>query len=526
MALLFIPELIAISHWLNASSLSKAYLLTREMNYAGPWMLRAVVAFASLFLILGYTKARPALRKMAAGSLEAPVNRIFLAAHFASLGLFGLLSARLFSGSPLGGWTESIAAGWLISGLLAIGFAAAAFLPPATWKLLLGSTGYTWLYAGLGAALVSWLADVVRLLWAPATRVTFVMVKFLLSLFLSSVISDPATATIGTRSFYVTVEKECSGLEGMGLMLVFGLVWLWLFRDDFRFPRALLLVPVSLGIAFLLNSVRIAALILIGNAGAPNVAVGGFHSQAGWIAFNLVALAMMVGSQRVPWIVKSRPRATAAAAAADNPTAAYLAPFLAILAAGMLSRAATGGFEWLYPLRLFAAAAALWWYRRNYTHLNWSFGWLGPAAGIAVFAFWIALDRVSASGASSGTVPGMTAGHGAAWNAWLVLRTLGAVVTVPVAEELAFRGFLLRRLTGADFEQVDFRKVTLAALAGSSVAFGLMHGGRWFAGGLAGLVYAVVLRRRGRIGEAVAAHATTNALLAIWVISRGDWRLW
>ena len=71
-----------------------------------------------------------------------------------------------------------------------------------------------------------------------------------------------------------------------------------------------------------------------------------------------------------------------------------------------------------------------------------------------------------------------------------------------------------------------FRSTTLFALLGSSVAFGLMHGGRWFAGALAGLVYALVLRRRGRIGEAVAAHATTNLLLAIWVMARGDWGLW
>jgi hypothetical protein len=35
-----------------------------------------------------------------------------------------------------------------------------------------------------------------------------------------------------------------------------------------------------------------------------------------------------------------------------------------------------------------------------------------------------------------------------------------------------------------------------------------------------------VLRRRGRIGEAVAAHAVTNALLAVWVIARGQWGLW
>jgi CAAX prenyl protease-like protein len=109
---------------------------------------------------------------------------------------------------------------------------------------------------------------------------------------------------------------------------------------------------------------------------------------------------------------------------------------------------------------------------------------------------------------------------------WLVLRVVGAVITVPIAEELAFRGYLLRRIHAADFESVSFQKVSLTALAVSSVAFGLMHGNRWIAGSPAGLAYALVLRRRGRIGEAVAAHAVTNALLAVWVIARGEWGLW
>jgi len=60
----------------------------------------------------------------------------------------------------------------------------------------------------------------------------------------------------------------------------------------------------------------------------------------------------------------------------------------------------------------------------------------------------------------------------------------------------------------------------------SSVAFGLLHGGRWLAGTIAGVLYAAALRWRGRIGDAVAAHAVTNALLAAWVLISGHWGLW
>jgi len=47
-----------------------------------------------------------------------------------------------------------------------------------------------------------------------------------------------------------------------------------------------------------LNALRIAILMLIGNAGFPDVAAYGFHSQAGWIAFNSVACGLAFLSRR------------------------------------------------------------------------------------------------------------------------------------------------------------------------------------------------------------------------------------
>ena len=56
----------------------------------------------------------------------------------------------------------------------------------------------------------------------------------------------------------------------------------------------------------------------------------------GWIAFNAVALGMTLVVPRLPWFVY-HPRGARPAASdqAENPTAAYLLPFLAILATGM-----------------------------------------------------------------------------------------------------------------------------------------------------------------------------------------------
>lgn len=110
--------------------------------------------------------------------------------------------------------------------------------------------------------------------------------------------------------------------------------------------------------------------------------------------------------------------------------------------------------------------------------------------------------------------------------AWLGFRVLAATVTVPLAEELAFRGYLLRRFISADFETVPAGSWSWLGLGASSLAFGLLHGQLWFAGVLAGFLYGWAMLRRGRFGDAVAAHAVTNALLAAYVLGFGKWRLW
>jgi exosortase E/protease (VPEID-CTERM system) len=278
------------------------------------------------------------------------------------------------------------------------------------------------------------------------------------------------------------------------------------------------------------NAVRITALILIGVAGSPDIAVGGFHSQAGWIAFNCVALSFAIVSSRLTWFTRGRARELAVPDAVrnvpvHNATVAYLMPFCAILAAGMISRAASGDFEWLYPLRFAATGAALWWFREQYAELDWRIGWFSVAAGGAVFALWLGLESLMGTGSADTLAAGLAQMPASARIPWLVFRTAAAVITVPFAEELAFRCFLIRRLLSRDFESLGPREYSVAAVLISSLVFALLHGDRWLAGLGAGLIYAFVFLRRGSTGDAVVAHATTNALLAAWALAGGGWSL-
>src|SRR6202035_1714936 len=117
----------------------------------------------------------------------------------------------------------------------------------------------------------------------------FRLVRILVHPLIPSLRTDVSSLTLITDHFAVQVAETCSGLEGVGLMLAFCAAWLWYFRREYIFPRALLIAPLAALLIFLLNTVRIAALLLIGDAGYEKIAMLGFHSQAGWIAFNLAA---------------------------------------------------------------------------------------------------------------------------------------------------------------------------------------------------------------------------------------------
>ena len=162
-----------------------------------------------------------------------------------------------------------------------------------------------------------------------------------------------------------------------------------------------------MAVMWISHVVRITALILIGVAGAPHVAISGFHSQAGWIAFTCVALSFAVFSRHFTWF-STEPRAkTQLQAATHNPTAAYLMPFVIVLAAGMVSTAA---LEWLRVAVPAAGGCS-----RHYdlvfpvdiSELNWRFGWLSAVAGLAVFLIWLGLDRFSGAHLDSPIGPGL-----------------------------------------------------------------------------------------------------------------------
>jgi len=487
-----------------------------------PVLLRAALAFSAAFLLL----VSPRLKAIASALAQKAASHRWwpwLILQLAAIGLFALCTAQLFDA---GGGSITWVAGW----------AVAAVAAPALWLLTLAPARAWWelarqqqralvvAVAAGGAAAAS--ARMMQALWVPLGAGTFWLVERLLGLVYSPIVSLPATQVLGTPTFQVEIAPQCSGYEGIALILIFLAVYFWLFRRTLRFPQALLLVPAGMLAIWLTNALRIALLIAVGTSVSAKIALGGFHSQAGWLFFLSVSLGLMAVSHRVGLFTT---RAVIEPVAASRPSgateaAALLVPALVLLVSAMVTSAASTGFDRWYPLRVVATAAALWHYRATYRTFDWRCSWQAVAIGAAVFVLWLVLEPPgAANGAAIESGMGELS-RGALW-LWLGFRVIGSTLTVPLAEELAFRGYLTRKLVSPAFESVRPGRFTWLSFIVSSVAFGLLHG-RWLAGTLAGMAYAGALYRRGHVAEAVYAHLTTNALIAAYVLCFGRWSMW
>ena len=504
--------------WHQPALWARLVIWCHHLSYLAVAILSALVLFAGPHLWRE-------LRDNATASQQHSRTWLFLLSHLAFFGLFVRLTSFLLESAPslltAPGWW---AMAWFASGSSAVLMWGLSALPAGVWlRLLQHSLVPFTMGTAIGSA--AWMAaQGAEHLGGILDGITFQLVHFLLTLFCPDAYCRPGENLLGTSTFYVYIAPQCAGYQGIGLIGVFSILYLWVFRRSLRFPRALLLLPLGILVVYLANAVRIIALIAVGTYLSPQVALGGFHSQAGWLAFNGVALSVVYGTRRLGWFARTE-------AAADQPdstnvTAAYVVPLLGLVAATMVSTAFSTGFDWLYPLRVLVVGALLWHFRAAYRQLSWRCSWIAVALGLLAFVLWLVLESVTVDRSAGESLAEGLRGLPKGWAMfWLVFRVVGSVVTVPLAEELAFRIYLLRRCQSRDLERIPFQRFTWLSFLLSSLLFGLLHG-RWLAGMLAGMVYALALYRRGKPADAVLSHGVTNGLIAAYVLATGSWGLW
>jgi CAAX prenyl protease-like protein len=166
------------------------------------------------------------------------------------------------------------------------------------------------------------------------------------------------------------------------------------------------------------------------------------------------------------------------------------------------------------------------------------------ALGIVVWVglWWLALDRKLLALAHLGSLVGARpafnpfdslGGRPAVLWAFLAVRFVGLVAVVPLIEEFFLRGFLMPLVVANDWWDVPFGRVNAAAVAVSLIVPALSHLAEvpsavaWF-----GMVTWLMVRTR-NFWDCVAAHALTNLLLGIYIITAGHvmgidaaWSLW
>jgi exosortase E/protease (VPEID-CTERM system) len=443
--------------------------------------------------------------------------------HVGTCGLFGLWTARVFAPEATAVPHQAMwAMGWLLLGAATLLLWLRAVAPLCCWRHLVGHEPACGLAASLVGLGVWGSSQLTQAFWPPFATATLGVVAALLGLWYPDVGYTLPDHVIGTAAFQVRIASSCSGYEGMGVVTVFLALYLWLFRQHLRFPHALGLVPLGLLASWVANALRVTALIALGTSVSPALALGGFHSQAGWLAFLGVACAIVLVAHQPPFCACA-PRLPHATATTRLATA-LLVPLLVLLATMTLTAALTQDFDWLYPVRASATGVALWVFRRVYRPWAWTWSWHAMAIGGLVFGLWLLLAPPVDS-RTSAVAQGLAHLSGGLAAVWVGFRLLGSVITMPLAEELAFRGYVLRKLTARDFDHVPLGHWTWTAFVLSSVMFGVLHG-RWVAGSLAGMGYALALTRRGQLADAVLAHMTTNALLAGYVLAYQAWAFW
>lgn len=495
-----------------------------RMGLVGP----TVIAFGTALWVFGGRRIKAALSSRPDASAARRWAWVIL--HFACFVAFFVLTAILFG-------TDSFPEG-------------PAWLWIALWFSAGLATGFSWLAVALGgvnlwrlvrelaiplaiATLMAFFAVMAGLvtvrLWGSLADVTMYSVAWLLGEVISPIHFDPATAEIGTEAFVVTVAPVCSGYEGIGLILVFLSAYLVGFRKQFRFPNVLVIIPAAILLVWLINVVRIVSLIVVGHYVSEGIAIGGFHSKAGWVAFCGVALGAVWVTQHVRWFQADRSRRRRET---TNPSAPFLLPLLAVVATALITGVFVDQFDYFYPLRVVVALLVLAWYRDDYAkglreHLRGRpiLSWHAIGVGVAVYVLWVAIAAWMLPTLTLDPPDGLFRLGGPLAFAWVVARIVGSVFTVPIVEELAFRGFLLRRVVDPEFTHVRYGEWHWPAVLLSSLAFAALHQ-QWIGGFVAGMLYAYAQKRRGLLSDAIVAHAVTNALIAVQVLMLGHWSLW
>lgn len=204
--------------------------------------------------------------------------------------------------------------------------------------------------------------------------------------------------------------------------------------------------------------------------------------------------------------------------------------FIRFLAGQGLFRLEPATLYYLYPIKAMTVAALLYAFRKQYqelsfkdlAHLPITLG--SCVFGLVVFALWIQMDWTFGASAPQGFNPALFPERSTRI-AMTAFRIVGAVLVVPLMEEIFWRSFLIRYIIDNSFERVSVGTFTWASCLITVVLFGFEHN-FIVAGIMAGIAYNLLLYKTRSLAQCVLSHAVTNLALAVYVVVSGKWLFW
>ena len=109
---------------------------------------------------------------------------------------------------------------------------------------------------------------------------------------------------------------------------------------------------------------------------------------------------------------------------------------------------------------------------------------------------------------------------------FLVVRFVGLVLLVPLIEEFFYRGFLMRFVIAPEWWKVRIGTRHTFSLVVGTLYGVLTHPAEMIAAALWFTLISWLMLKTRNLWDCVAAHAVTNLLLGIYVVTTGDWALW
>ena len=179
----------------------------------------------------------------------------------------------------------------------------------------------------------------------------------------------------------------------------------------------------------------------------------------------------------------------------------------------------------IYPIKTALVAASLIYFWNVYKQeIRFSFSWLPVISGVVVFFIWVLPEGLYPQIGHSEFNPYI---HASGYGVYFVItfRMIGAILVVPLMEELFWRSFGLRFAIQSDFKSLPLGQFSWFSFIFISVLFGFEHH-RWLVGIFAGIVYAGILYRSKNLFDPILSHAITNLLLGVYVLLTHQWSFW